>query len=477
MAKNSKQAFVNAVRAKGGAKYMDLGGPTTPTLAPQVTTQGDPSAVGWGKAVTPFATVDPTQAFSAVGDIAKGIATDFTAQNGYQAQLAPTTNLDYTGVIGQAANNAQAGYGQNQGNIAQEQALAGQLGLQAQGQGPNPAQAALNNATGQNVANQAALAAGQRGASGNVGLMQRNIAAQGANTQQQAVGQAALMQAQQQLAAQQGQAALMGQIGNQVTNEQAINNQLFGAGAGAQNTQNANLISNYGQAQGINSGIAQNNANAVDKTLGGVLGGASSLMALLADGGEVSEAPKVKAAEVGAMTGAQVGEQGNDPTPKPIVSMDYTKGIDWAPQKYAEGGPISFAGQYLNGTPNEVSSFSVPSGGQAAPTPQFSLPSSQGDSGKGSAASGMAGAAKNLMAKGGKPVVGEELASKGMKVPGKAKVPGKDTLKNDTVPAMLSPGEIVIPKSIAEAPDAPKRAMAFVQAIQAKQGLKRGKRG
>ncbi len=65
------------------------------------------------------------------------------------------------------------------------------------------------------------------------------------------------------------------------------------------------------------------------------------------------------------------------------------------------------------------------------------------------------------------PVVGEQLAAKGKMVPGKPKVTG-DNLKNDVVPAMLSPGEIVIPRSIAQHPDAPSRAAAFVQAIQAK---------
>jgi hypothetical protein len=76
------------------------------------------------------------------------------------------------------------------------------------------------------------------------------------------------------------------------------------------------------------------------------------------------------------------------------------------------------------------------------------------------------------MAKGGQAPF---TAAKGKKVPGEAKVKG-DSLKNDTVPAMLSPGEIVLPRHVTQAPDAPQRAAAFVQAIQAKQGLKRGKR-
>lgn len=52
--------------------------------------------------------------------------------------------------------------------------------------------------------------------------------------------------------------------------------------------------------------------------------------------------------------------------------------------------------------------------------------------------------------------------SDGGKVPGKAEVPG-DSRVNDTVPTMLSPGEIVIPRSIVDHPDAAKLAAEFVK--------------
>lgn len=45
---------------------------------------------------------------------------------------------------------------------------------------------------------------------------------------------------------------------------------------------------------------------------------------------------------------------------------------------------------------------------------------------------------------------------------------GGDHPSNDTVPAMLSPGEIVLPRSITKADDAPEKAKAFVEAIRAK---------
>lgn len=66
----------------------------------------------------------------------------------------------------------------------------------------------------------------------------------------------------------------------------------------------------------------------------------------------------------------------------------------------------------------------------------------------------------------GSPVPGY---STGGRVPGNAQggMP-MDSQQNDTVPAMLSPGEIVLPRSVTMAPDAEKRAGAFVAAVLAR---------
>ena len=60
----------------------------------------------------------------------------------------------------------------------------------------------------------------------------------------------------------------------------------------------------------------------------------------------------------------------------------------------------------------------------------------------------------------------------GGNIPGKASVKG-DSYSNDTVPAMLSPGEIVIPRHIIEGKDPVKKAGLFVAAALAKKGMKR----
>lgn len=47
-------------------------------------------------------------------------------------------------------------------------------------------------------------------------------------------------------------------------------------------------------------------------------------------------------------------------------------------------------------------------------------------------------------------------------------VAGGDDPRNDTVRALLSPGEIVIPRTIAQAPNAPEKSASFVEALQSK---------
>lgn len=211
---------------------------------------------------------------------------------------------------------AQTGALQGLQNVlGQQQGLANQYQGLANGTGPNPAQAALNQSTGQNIAAQAALMAGQRGAGANVGLMARQAAQQGAATQQQAVGQSATLQAQQQIAGmqalagqqqamgatnqnmagigaglvgqQQGGASAMGSLGMGVNAQQqagianlgSLGNQALGAqqtginnqfqqGSGVTGQQQANIGQQYqmgsgitGQQQaqlGMNAGITQN---------------------------------------------------------------------------------------------------------------------------------------------------------------------------------------------------------------------------
>lgn len=185
------------------------------------------------------------------------------------------------------ALQAQGGV-QNQSNVfQQQQQLANQLQQQTMGQGPNPAQAMLAQNTAANTANQAALMAGQRGASANAGLIARQAAMQGAANQQQAVGQAATMGAQQQLAAQQQlqqQQAMMGNLAGQQVGQQQQGLATMGQlGLGGQQ--------NLAQQSGVQAQVAAGDAQRQGQIVGGLLGGVGAALGM-SKGGEV---PRVEA--------------------------------------------------------------------------------------------------------------------------------------------------------------------------------------
>lgn len=391
------------------------------------------------------------------------------------------------GLIGQTAG--LNGFGRENSVYGQMQRLANQYQNLANGKGPNPALAQLQQATGQNVANQAALMAGVRGGSANAGLLAREAGQQGAATQQQAVGQAATMQAQQQLAALQalqGQQQLLGntaqafagqQMGQTNAYQQAAQNyqaNLLNAAGGL----NAANVSATNAANAVNAGVAGQNAQTNAQMFGSIMnaaGGAGGMMAMAeggqvpgyADGGETG--PKLDPDKV-----KQFLQGFGAPQPSPAPT----------PKAYADGGnvgPSSFVGQYMsNYTPVSANENIAQAPAVTLPTTEaYSSSSGGGKSGGGGGLGSLVGLAA-LLNKGGA-VQNPKLQQShlnmggalkaGGHVPGKAAIKGDDT-KNDTVDARLSPGEIVIPRSIAQGPNAPQRSAEFVRQVLAKKGKK-----
>lgn len=328
---------------------------------------------------------------------------------------------------------------QNQSNIfGQQQALAGQLQNVANGTGPNPALAQLNQATGQNVANQAALMAGQRGAGANAGMLARQAGQQGGALQQQAVGQGATLQAQQQLAGMQALQNQQGMLGNLAT--QQVGQQSGATGAlnqysQAEQQQLLSAINNQNQA-GIQNVSQQNQAQGQknQQGLGAIFGGGGSLLGLAGGlGGAVST--------IGSLFGG--GGGGSSPSTQGSGGM---LGNNY--QLMAAGGAVSKAGQYLMNPQSYASGGYV--NAMVSPGERY-LPPSEVEQ----------------VEQGKKPAL-----KAGEKIHGKAKVKG-DSLKNDTVPKKLKEGGIVLPKSVTEHPNAPDEAKRFVIAILAKKGLKK----
>lgn len=414
----------------------------------------------------------------------------------------------------------QAGYAGTQNSLQSQQALLQALKAQnglgnqsqvynqlqgvANGTGPNPAQAMLNQATGQNVANQSAMMAGQRGAGANVGLMARQAAQQGAGIQQNAAGQAATLQANQSLNA-------LGAAGNMAN--QQVSNQMAGTSTNMQANlaqqqllQNANsqynnsIAAMQGNINNSNSQMAGTNMQGQQGLLGGIMSGF----------GATSSAGGM--GMMAAAEGGMVGEKqiGNNP-----------------PKMMADGGPIQIAdpsmpqssfGQFLAGWspgPDAVGSVSIPGpaplpdnegakalaggskslekwgsqigSGTQGPSQDMQMPSvgsqftpQQPSLGVASSMPGAPAAASygtpspdmaepslgvdTTFARGGN--VGGKLKSGGG-VPGKASMPG-NSYQNDTVKALLSPGEVVIPRNVMQSANPVDGAARFVAAVLAK---------
>jgi hypothetical protein len=337
---------------------------------------------------------------------------------------------------GITTQNFQPGISQSLGNFNQnyqnQNALAGQLQNQALGAGPNPAQNMLNQQTASNIQQGTGMIASQKGI--NPELAGRMAAQQTGNLNQQAAGQAATLGAQQQLGAQNSLSSLYGQQGNQ---QNTLQNTLQNAQSAQNNAQvagtsNMNTVNASGAAQN-----AQNNAN----TAGGFLNSiGSGIASLFYQGGMV---PKGYA-DGGAVTS------------------------NWgfgAPQTDNQS-PMSIAGQYLN--QSNIMKNSGPmsfGGGSKMPTgPNTEMDGPMSMAGGAGDAAGAGGGLGDLAIM---------AAARGGQIPGKAPVKGNSP-KNDVVPAVLSPGEVVIPRSVMGSANAPQDAAKFVAAILARKGLKKG---
>lgn len=319
---------------------------------------------------------------------------------------------------------------QNQSNVFN------QLQGVANGTGPNPAQAMLNQQTGQNIASQGALMAGQRGVGANPGLIARQIANQGAGIQQNAVGQAATMQAQQQL----GALGQLGGLASQQVGQQQQATGLFGQLAG---NQQAQLLNANQGANAINAGVANNNANNTSKTIGGLFngiggalagrggatpaGGATTLAGgseagglgagtmLVAEGGKIVGAPNPKIAAVAPQD--RFSSKILEPHVQHIAQI-------YHPEKFAGGGQVQ----------------ALVSPGEVYLPPEKAKAVAKDD--------------KNPI-------------KEGEKIPGKPKVKG-NSYANDTVPKKLESGGVVIPNSIMQSDDPVGNASEFVRKLMEK---------
>lgn len=421
-----------------------------------------------------------------------------------QANTAYTGNQDALTQQQNFLNATQAQNGlQNQSNVY------GQLQNVAAGQGPNPAQAMLNQATGQNIASQASLMAGQRGSGANAGLMARQAAQQGAATQQQAVGQGATMQAQQSLSA-------LGQAGNMANTQAAQQAAATGANTSAQQNEQQQLLNSIAQQNNANvnmqsnvntsnAGLAGNTMTGQQNLLGNITGGIGSALHLAAGG-------VIHAAGGYGDTTTDNLDTAMPPMQTAPVAAPMTPTIQ--PVSAPNKGPISNVGKHFSSTPSDkpltgmaqtgnVIGKGIGTGIKAlfgSDQNTTNAPIRNSDSGnmygvQGANQAALASEQDNYgngpekYAKGGrahkkvpalvspgeiylKPRDVKEVAKgkksplDGERIPGKPKVGGaKNSYANDIVPKTLSEGGIIIPRSITQGPNPHWEAMKFVHAV------------
>lgn len=387
-----------------------------------------------------------------------------------------------------------------------QQAFVNQLQQQAAGQGPSAAQEMYKQAAAQQAGQANALAASQQG-NINAGLATRNAQMMGAQANQQAAGNAAVMRNQEQLQAQ-------GMLGQNL----------------------AQQVSQRTASDQINAGIEQKNAEAANNmfstVFGGLMKGASAAgAAVLSDerakenihAGDKDIKSFLDALQAKSYTYKDASQPGASPgAHTSVMAQDLEKSsvgkqmVMETPQgkmvDYAKGLPAILAAQaQLN---KRLEALEKPKkmaeGGQAEEkNPLLEGMSAMGDAissgqgiGEGVASLGNIGAAMYKRFAPQEPVVmqnpnqapiitdtviakpmGQSFAAQeiarmaqggmttkqivakhGAVVPGQAKAKG-DSEKNDTVKALLSPGEIVIPRSIVQSKDAPAKAAAFVEAV------------
>lgn len=367
------------------------------------------------------------------------------AYNPAQAQMIGPEGGNY----GQQYMAQQAGIGsQQQGLVGQQQGLIDALKQQSAGNGPSVAGQQVQQSLQQQQNAAQAQTAGQRGI--NPALAMRTSMEQQGQNAQNAAQTGAMARAQEQLNAQGQLGNAINSQGNQLNTMGSQNLQSQGMNLHAQEAnQDANL-----RAQGMtmNAGQAQNQAQS--QMMGGLMNGIGTAMAM-ASGGNVpdyyDDGGSVTPSSAGPMSalGKMFSGFSSGFTAQPAAG---------APQANAQSNPSTMFGKGI---------------GNMLKNSQPTYDSVQSDL----ASKGFTPAAANAVAmenglapqgpsmpfkSGGN--VGGGLKSGGG-VPGKAKVSG-NSVKNDNVKALLSPGEGVIDRETMHHPggvgDAARFVMAYV---------------
>jgi hypothetical protein len=405
-------------------------------------------------------------------------------QNSFRAQQAQLDQSQYGDVIQNSLNAAGGQGGVAQDTIGQMGTLGDALRAQMAGTGPSLAQLQLQEATDRNMSQMSGAIAAQRGI--NPGLANRAILNQGAAAQQASVNQSAQIRMAEQLAAQQQLAALLQNQGGLQIGQQQAGTQALGTAGGLQNEQNAARISNLMQSQGLD-------LNAILANQQAQMGAQQINWQSSSQNADLAQAAQA----INAGVASQNADLANSAQQMNWGTANNNAQLAQAAQ--ALNAQVSMGNQeaknYAMGLNQQTSSLNANLGnstnqinaGLATEQARLAMAAQQmqADIANGNAQRGLgveqlrlqksisnAGSAQQsqgqIMG-----MIGQGMASgasmpwaRGGQIPGKAPFPGRDTPKNDVVKGALTPGEVVLPLSVTQAPDAPVRAYAFMRAIQ-----------
>lgn len=437
---------------------------------------GTPQGAGFQATSAPVAsTVTPTQVSASAAQQQaaltqqQNINNQLAAQNGTgnQSNVLNQQQILANQIANQAANTTGV---TNQNNVFnQEQGLANQIQNETTGGGPNPAQDQYKQNIDTNTAAAAGTIASQKGISPALAAELVARAQGGAN--QGAAANEATLQAQQQLNAQQElqnqQAALASTAGNQVNNQITATGQLQNQQNSLQNvagnqisnlltgTNSVNNLSLGNESNTFGANAAQNNAQIQTSD---ATNAQNEAMASTNANNNAAFTTGVLTAAYNGPKAPTTGSKGgmvkkNDIMPlkgknKRLIVPSHLHEIAniFHPKlMMADGGDV-----ITNPDNSRVSAvIAANSGGSGGGG------SVGGDSEEGGIGSLISDALPALLGKGGPIVAGSPKVN-------------HNSLKNDVVPAMLTPKEIVLPLSVTQAKNAPEAAKKFVMALMSK---------
>lgn len=346
----------------------------------------------------------------------------------------------------------------------QQMSLADALNQQAMGNGPSLAQSQLRQATEGNIANALAMAASQRG--GNPALAQRNAAMNVAAANQQAAAQSADLRAQEQMAAR-------GQLGQVLSSGRG---QDIGLAQGqAELNQGANLANQSAVNQfSITGAQLQQQANLANQQAALQQQAQNDAQARFYQGQQADMLDKQKAAQMAletlkvnqnsALQGANAQGYANASQARGNLIGGIGSGIaamsDEELKKDKKDASTDLQKFLSSFSSSEATSASDPNKYKGQQETGKAIGGGVGKLMKGSPAAAGGGEA---MAGEAAPMGAMAFASKGGVVPGEAEVEG-DSPKNDKVPVMASPGEVIVPRTAAKDPE---KLQSFVDALSA----------